>query len=71
MSRHLLQYGRGPILDIIKYLQSFAVFFETLNFEELLQHFRALWGGGMLVQLSWHWSRRMSLCDEVGMRLGC
>lgn len=45
MSRHLLQYGRGPILDIIKYLQSFAVFFETLNFEELLQHFWALWGG--------------------------
>lgn len=45
MSRHLLQNGRGPMLDIIKYLQSFAVFFETLNFEELLQHFRALWGG--------------------------
>lgn len=45
MSRHLLQNGRGPMLDIIKYLQSFAVFFETFNFEELLQHFWALWGG--------------------------
>lgn len=41
MSRHLLQNGLGPILDIIKYLQSFAVFFEILNFEELLQHFWA------------------------------